>query len=638
MKGLVPNWRILLVMLHDAAATAVALLLSFYLRFDINGLAVREDILTTLVPLFVVYAAGVYSFFHLYRSKWRFASLPDLANIFRASTVLAATLLALDYVFASSAFYNTFVFGKGTLLLYWVLQMAALGGARIIYRYYRYARVRHHGDRQDKTAVLLVGSANDADILLRGIESGSVKKLAVLGLLSPSLGDQGQDIRATPVLGRPQDIERVLVDLEHNQQRPHRLILLPSAFAGGYVADVLRTARKFGVPAQRLPHIDDEELASGVLRLKPIDVEDLLFRESVRIDYDRLRGLIAGRKIAVTGGAGSIGSEICERVVTMGASELLLLDHSEGALFAVSEKLRALKTATQIESRLVDVRQAARLQTLLQDFEPDLVFHAAALKHVPIVEQDWIEGISTNIFGTANLCRAALAAKAKTIVVISTDKAVEPVSVLGLSKRFGEFYAAALDAETRGARLISVRFGNVLGSSGSVVPLFKEQIAAGGPITVTHQAMVRYFMTMREACDLVLTSASHAHDDSERTASVYVLDMGQPVRILDLAERLIRLSGLEPESDIAIEFTGIRPGERLHEAIFATDEDVKDIGVEGVSAALGLAPPLQLLDQTMQNLHDALEREDRHGALQLLQTLSADAAVSPRRAVLKAVN
>ncbi|MES2906783.1 MAG: SDR family NAD(P)-dependent oxidoreductase [Pseudomonadota bacterium] len=636
MKRLMPNWRILLVMLHDAAATAVALLLSLFLRFDFNGLEAREDVLRTVVPLFIIYAAGVYSFFTLYRSKWRFASLPDLVNICRAATVLAISLLAVDYIFTSSAFYNQLVFGKITLFLYWVLQMAALGAGRIFYRYYRYTRARRRGNSQQSIAALLVGSSTDADILLRGIESGAVKNIKVLGLLSPATGDQGQDIRATPVLGRPRELEYVLVDLEQNQQRPNRIILLPSAFADGYAIDVLKIARRFDIFVQRVPHLDDGELATGILRLKAIDIEDLLFRESVDIDYDKLRELIGGKKVVVTGGAGSIGSEICERVVALGAAELLVLDHAEAALFAVSQKLRAISGATEIRSHLADVRNEERLHHLLKDFAPHLVFHAAALKHVPIVEQDWVEGITTNVNGTVNLCRAAIAAKAEAVVIISTDKAVEPVSVLGLSKRFGEFYAGALDKTEQAARLISVRFGNVLGSSGSVVPIFKEQIAAGGPVTVTHQAMVRYFMTMREACDLVLTSASHAHEDEARMASVYVLDMGQPVRILDLAERLIRLSGLEPEKDIEIQYTGIRPGERLHENIFARDETLRNIGVAGVSAAHGHAPSLEMLDDVLVNLAQAVTRNDRATVLQLLNNLLTHAGTA-RRPQLKAV-
>ncbi len=637
MRNIPINWRILSVMAHDALATVAALLLSFFLRFDMAGLVARTEALKWIVPFFVIYATGVYSVLHLYRAKWRFASLPDLVNIFRASTVLALTLLAFDYVFASSAFMGTLVFGKITLFLYWVLQMFALGGPRILYRYIRYIRARNR-PTGDIAAALLVGSATEADVLLRAIESGAVKNIVVLGLLSPIKHDKGQVIRTARILGRPQDMESVLVDLEQNQLRPRRIILLPSALFDTGISQMLGVARRFAIPVNRLSSLAGEEQQDGsTLKLENIDVEDLLFRDSVGIDHARLHALVAGKKVAVTGGAGSIGGEICRRIIELGASELLVLDHAEAALFEIVQRLKERKSATSIVAHLADVRHASRIENLLQKFKPDLVFHAAALKHVPIVEKDWAEGLATNIFGTVNVCRAALAAGARGIVVISTDKAVEPVSVLGLSKRFGELYAAALDqGKDTHSRFISVRFGNVLGSSGSVVPIFKSQIAAGGPLTVTHQAMVRYFMTAREACDLVLTAASHAQADNTRASSVYVLDMGQPVRILDLAERMIRLSGLEPERDIEIEFSGIRDGERLQEALFSRDETLHDIGFEGVSAALRSAPALADLEEILSALKEKIELQDRTGALALLQALLAGKSAKPRLAVVKA--
>jgi O-antigen biosynthesis protein WbqV len=313
----------------------------------------------------------------------------------------------------------------------------------------------------------------------------------------------------------------------------------------------------------------------------------------------------------------------------------MVIDHAEAALFGVMQKIETMQGATQVTARLADVRNAVSINRLFKEFRPDLVFHAAALKHVPMVERDWIEGLTTNVFGTINVCHAAIKAKAHGVVIISTDKAVEPVSMLGLSKRFGELYATALDREGVEPRLISVRFGNVLASSGSVVPIFKEQIAAGGPVTVTHQGMVRYFMTAREACDLVLTSASHASADDARSSSVYVLDMGQPVRILDLAERMIRLSGLEPGDDIKIEFSGIRPGERLQETLFAHNEKLQDIDIEGISAALGNAPSLQKLDEILQELEEVLDKQDRNGAFSLLQTLAAAKSAGPKLTMVK---
>jgi O-antigen biosynthesis protein WbqV len=251
---------------------------------------------------------------------------------------------------------------------------------------------------------------------------------------------------------------------------------------------------------------------------------------------------------------------------------------------------------------------------LFEEFKPDLVFHAAALKHVPLLELDWDEGIKTNVFGSINVADAAAAAGAAAMVMISTDKAIEPVSVLGATKRLAEMYCEALDKQAagkNGTRLISVRFGNVLASNGSVVPKFKAQIDSGGPVTVTHPDMVRYFMTIREACDLVITAASHALGSKSADVSVYVLNMGQPVKIVDLAERIIRLSGLEPGRDIKIAFTGIRPGERLHEILFAREEETADIGIEGIVAAKPVQPTLETIRSWVKVLEQGLARGDR---------------------------
>src|SRR5207253_11387423 len=296
-------------------------------------------------------------------------------------------------------------------------------------------------------------------------------------------------------------------------------------------------------------------------------------------------------------------AEICDRVVTFGAARLLVVEHSEVALYTILEALKAKGMAAEIDGRIADVRDRERIARLFADFKPDIVFHAAALKHVRLLERDWGEGIKTNVFGSVNVIDATVAAGARAMVMISTDKAIEPVSVLGATKRLAEMYAQALDAEfavRRAAarppmRLIAVRFGNVLASNGSVVPKFKAQIEAGGPVTVTHPDMVRYFMTIREACDLVLTAATHALTPARPDVSVYVLNMGQPVKIVEMAERMIRLSGLEPGIDIEVVFTGMRPGERLNEILFASEEPPVEIGVAGIMAAKPNEPPMQTL-------------------------------------------
>jgi O-antigen biosynthesis protein WbqV len=561
----------------------------------------------------------------LHRNKWRFTSIPDLYNLFRASSVLAISLLALDYVLVAPNFYGTFFFGKVTILLYWFLQMFFLGGLRVVYRYFHYARTLQRVKVADATPTLVLGRAADAEVLLRGIESGAVKKIWPVGVLSPSAADRGQSIRGIPVLGDIDDLEGVVADLETRGDRVRRLVLAPSALAlEARPEAILIRARRLGLSMSQMPSLDT---GGSAVQLSPVAVEDLLLRPSVKIDYRRLEDFVTGRAIVVTGGGGSIGSEICDRVVTFGAARLLVIEHSEPALHAVIETLKGKQSEAEIVGRIADIRDRQRILSLVGQFKPDIVFHAAALKHVPMLEQDWDEGIKTNVFGSINVADAASAAGASAMVMISTDKAIEPVSVLGATKRLAEMYCQALDdefARRAGAgqqpmRLISVRFGNVLASNGSVVPKFKAQIESGGPVTVTHPDMVRYFMTIREACDLVVTAGTHAVGNRSGDVSVYVLNMGQPVKIVDLAERIIRLSGLEPGRDIQISYTGIRPGERLNEILFARGEETSDIGIPGIVAAQPVRPPLEAIRAWVATLEQGVARGERAAIYNVLR-------------------
>ncbi len=607
--------RMWLILAHDLLATAAAVLASFFIRFEDSFLAERWQLLLIMLPPFVVYAGFVYGYFGLYKTKWRFISLPDMFAIVRAVTVLAVTLLAIDYVLLAPNVYGTFFFGKITIALYWLLQIAFLSGPRIVYRHFRYTRTLQHAKVGDAAPVLVVGRAADAEVLLRAIESGAVTKIRPVGILSASPSDRSQSIRGVSVLGYPEDLGNVVADLANRGVNVTRLVLTASALAPDAQPEaILMRARRLGLATSRLPSLDD---GGEALRLAPVNVEDLLLRPGVKIDYRRLERVVKGKAVIVTGGGGSIGAEICDRVVTFGAARLLVIENSEPALHAILEALAAKDVTAKIDGRLADIRDRERIFRLMAEFKPDIVFHAAALKHVPLLERDWGEGVKTNVFGSVNVADAASAAGATAMVMISTDKAIEPVSVLGASKRFAEMYCQALDAElarraggpSRAMRLLAVRFGNVLASNGSVVPKFKAQIEAGGPVTVTHPDMVRYFMTIREACDLVVTAASHGLEN--RGVSVYVLNMGQPVRIVELAERMIRLSGLEPGHDVEIAFTGVRPGERLHEILFAREEPTAPVGIEGIVAAQPVSPSLDAMRGWLVALEQGLAREDR---------------------------
>lgn len=609
--------RNFLIALHDLLATTAALFAAFYLRFEGgDGFYARLPLLFHMLPYFLAFSVVVFFLCNLTTTKWRFISLPDALNIIRAATVLTVALLVLDYILVAPNVRGAFFLGKVTIILYWFLEIFFLSALRMTYRYFRYTRVRRHARGGDAAPTLLIGRAADAEVLLRGIESGAIKRIWPVGVLSPSLADRGQLIRNLPVLGGIDDVEDVIADFAKRDKAIARLIMTPSAFEPeSHPESILMRARKLGVIVNRMPSLESGDTP----RLTAVAVEDLLLRPSEKIDYARLEALIRSKAVIVTGGGGSIGSEICERVVAFGAARLLIVENSEPALYAVTEALAARGATAQIEGRIADIRDRERIMRLMAEFKPDIVFHAAALKHVPILERDWSEGVKTNIFGSINVADAAVAAGAEAMVMISTDKAIEPVSMLGLTKRFAEMYCQALDrdlaAGTNGTkppmRLISVRFGNVLASNGSVVPKFKAQIEAGGPVTVTHPDMVRYFMTIREACDLVITAATHALGTQRPDVSVYVLNMGQPVKIVDLAERMIRLSGLQPGYDIEIVFTGMRPGERLHEILFASEEPTREIGVPGIMAAQPNEPPMQTLRKWNVALEQAIARDDR---------------------------
>jgi FlaA1/EpsC-like NDP-sugar epimerase len=635
------NLRNVLIAVHDALATALAVLASFYLRFEGDFFTERLPLLLRILPYFVAFSIVVCYVCHLTTTKWRFISLPDALNILRAATVLTLALVVLDYIFVAPAVQGTlvaanlqtpFFLGKTTIVLYWFLEVFFLSASRFAYRYFRYTRVRRHARSEDASPTLLIGRAADAEILLRAIESGAVKRIWPVGLLSPSSADRGQTIRNIPVLGGIDDIEDVIGDFARRNKPITRVVMTPSAFeAEAHPEAVLMRARRLGLIVSRLPSLESGDAP----RLMTVAVEDLLLRASENIDYSRLEALVKDRSVIVTGGGGSIGSEICERVVTFGAARLLVIENSEPALYAVTEGLAAHQTSAVIEGRIADIRDRERILRLMDEFKPDIVFHAAALKHVPILERDWSEGVKTNIFGSINVADAALAAGATAMVMISTDKAIEPVSMLGLTKRFAEMYCQALDHDLAAQpgtaprmRLISVRFGNVLASNGSVVPKFKAQIETGGPVTVTHPDMVRYFMTIREACDLVLTAATHALAPVRPDVSVYVLNMGQPVKIVDLAERMIRLSGLQPGYDIEIVYTGMRPGERLNEILFASEEPTVEIGIAGIMAAKPNEPPMQALRKWIAALEQAIARDDRVSIREVLQDAVPEFAAS----------
>ena len=623
-----PHLRKALIILHDLLMTAIAFAATVILRFSApEEIGERFALMPSLLPGVLALAAGMYWYFQFYQSKWRFASLPDLARIVAAVTLLTAVLALLDRLLSSNGLLPIQIFDRRAYPVYWVTQVFLLGGPRLAYRYLKDRR--RYGGESDREALstIVVGRGPEVEVFLRALEMAPARKIAPRAILSPRAADRGQSIRGVPVMGAMSDLERTIADLDTRGTPARRIVVTPSALAPELNPEAfLALARQLGLRVSQTQPFE----ATGASAFMPVEIDDLLLRPSVDVEMRPLAALVAGKRIVVTGGGGSIGGEMCRRVAELGASAILVIETSELALHDIGEALSRAAPETRCVLRLCDIRDRERLLALVGDFRPHLVFHAAALKHVPFLETDWTEGVRTNVFGSINVADAAVAAGADALVVISTDKAIRPTSILGATKRLSEIYAEAMDARLRQhpgrtpTRLLSVRFGNVLGSSGSVVPKFRQQIEAGGPVTVTHPDMVRYFMTIREACELVIAAAAHALAPAGERASVYVLKMGQPVRILELAERMIRFKGLEPGADIEIVFTGMRAGERLNEILFDATEESVDIGVPGVMAAGANAASLEDIAAWIESLERAIRRGDRDAAEKTLRRAVPD--------------
>ncbi len=514
--------------------------------------------------------------FGLGRLHWRFVSFRDLGVVAAAGAV-AALMLVLLMAGAGLPMPST----SFPVILVLAL-VAVLVGPKLFYRLAR-TRVVERGDVQ---RAVLVGPAEQAELFLAAHARAAGAPYRVVGLLALSAKHVGRRVHGLDVIGSVEAPEAALGRLA---DKPDLLILTAPAFGGDELAGFLAAAERLGIRVLRAPSLTSLAPAAQKIELQPIAIEDLLNRRQVALDRAGMARLIAGRRVLVTGAGGSIGAELARQVAGLGPAELMLLDNSEFALWQIDLELGESAPGVARQAVIADVRDAARIAELVQDFRPELVFHAAALKHVPIVEANRLEGLRTNVLGTRAVADAAAAAGAALMVLISTDKAVNPSSVMGASKRLAEMYAQALDVAARhggGMRCVTVRFGNVLGSTGSVVPLFRRQLAQGGPITVTHPEMQRYFMTVREAVGLVLQASWVGSGPAAiPDGGIFVLDMGEPVKIVELARQMIRLAGLRPELDVEIRYSGLRPGEKLFEELFHGSEIPAPTGYEGLLMA-----------------------------------------------------
>jgi len=551
------NKRRLVVFVCDLILICISLCAAFLLRFDFT---IPESTLTLFWEcLLVVLVVKPLVFFSIgfYQSMWRYASLQDGIEIFKGVTL--ASIIAVASVFFLRQFAPI---PRSIFLLDWILLFTLIASSRLIWRIYRETYVIDRSCTGPRA--LIVGAGEAGSLLLKEIRRHPNTAYNILGFVDDDPDKKGMKLHGISVLGPSRKLKEYIRIYEIQDV----IIAMPSA-DGKTIRNIVDSCKNANVTFKTLPSIG--ELIDGTLsisQIKNVEIEDLLGRKAVVLDKEQIGSYLTGKRILVTGAAGSIGSEICRQVAIFKPSKLILLDQAETPLYEIEKELVAHFPNLRILPLIADIQDSNLVEQTFEEFMPQVVFHAAAYKHVPMMEYNPAQAVLNNVFGSKNVADAAHRFKVQNFVMISTDKAVNPTNVMGATKRAAETYIQAL-SRASSTKFTTVRFGNVLGSNGSVIPLFKDQIAKGGPVTVTDKRVIRYFMTIPEATQLVLQAGSMGNG-----SEILVLDMGEPVRIVDLAEELIRLSGLTPYVDIDITFTGLRPGEKLFEELLIDGENI----------------------------------------------------------------
>jgi O-antigen biosynthesis protein WbqV len=614
------------VLAADAAAAALSWPAALLLA-DPAALAARPALGTAAeAAAFALLAALALLAARVPRIAWRYAGLADLGR-----TVGAAGAAALAFGLALAAFGRIAGFTPFLPALHALTLAALLLGARAAYRAVQ-ERAPAPGEA---TPVLLAGAGDGADLFLRALARETRPRYRVVGLLTADAATSGRQMHGVRVEGSVDDVPHALKKLARKGHPPALIVVTAREIAGARLERLLDAAEAAGVAVATMPRLTElrpaaRDGAPPTLTLQPVAIEDLLDRPQRPLDREAMARLIHGRRVLVTGAGGTIGAELARQIAGLGPAELVLADNSEYALYEIDLELSEAAPDVPRVSLIADIRDRDRMVALFARHRPELVFHAAALKHVPIVEANPAEGVLTNAVGTRHVADAARAHGTLAMVLISTDKAVNPTSVMGATKRLAEMYCQALDlrarAEGAGTRFVTVRFGNVLGSTGSVVPLFRRQLERGGPLTVTHPDMRRYFMTVREAVGLVLAATvlrvrDEGLPEAARQGGIFVLDMGEPVKIVDLARRMIRLAGLRPEVDVAIRYSGLRPGEKLYEELFHGRETLVEAGAPGLMMAAPRTADLALVARAMDEAGAAARAGRETAALSVLAAL-----------------
>ncbi len=593
----------LAVVLHDLLMVWAAWVISNALRFSLVPNAPSFTLFPPELPVVLLAQGVVLWWTGLYRGLWRFASLPDLWNIARAC--LLGALAVFSALFLLTRLENV---PRTVMALYPLTLLVCLGAPRWLYRFWKDSRYGG-APRLQPLRVLVIGAGSAGEALVRDLRREG--RFRPLGLIDDNRALRGAKVHGVPVLG---DLDQ-LAQIAREVAAEMLLIAMPSA-SNQQMQRAVERCEDSGLPFRTVPRLQDViDGRSSFNQLKEVAIEDLLGRDPVALDWTAIRTGLSGRRVLVSGGGGSIGSELCRQVARLGVSSLIVLEQSEYNLYRIEQELCAEFPELLVVPVLGDCGDPAVAEYALSEFRPELVFHAAAYKHVPLLEGMVREAVRNNVLSTQVLAQAALRHGVGSFVLISSDKAVNPANVMGASKRLAELLCQTLQGQG-GTRFVTVRFGNVLDSAGSVVPLFREQIRRGGPVTVTHPEITRYFMTIPEACQLILQAATLGEG-----GEIFALDMGQPVKIQYLAEQMIRLAGKRPGEDIRIEFTGLRAGEKLFEELFHPQEDYQPTRHPKIMLAQPRELAAQSIQQQLLRMRQASQQYDSAQMLEILQQL-----------------
>lgn len=559
----IPANRIIALLILDVisvfAASAAALLIRFEFSFQAIERSYLERYERIMIPG-VLLTLLFYFIWKLYKSVWRYASANELINIFLATSCSAAALCLYSYFTGN-------VMPKSFYILFWFLLIGMTSCVRFGYRILRVFQNKRRSvlERRVGVNVMVIGAGAAGNMILREIESSQYLNMFVKCIIDDNDGCHGKIMRGVPVAGG----RDMILEAVRNYSIDEIIFAIPSA-SPQTRKEILDICKESGCKLRSLPGM--YQLVNGevsVSKLKEVEVEDLLGREPIQINTEEVLDFLNGRTVLVTGGGGSIGSELCRQIASHSPRQLIIVDIYENNAYEIQQELLRSYPKLNLVVLIASVRNTNRMDGIFNTYRPDIVYHAAAHKHVPLMEVSPNEAVKNNVMGTYKTAKAAIRYGTKKFVMISTDKAVNPTNIMGATKRICEMLVQMMNRKSD-TNFVAVRFGNVLGSNGSVIPLFKKQIAEGGPVTVTHPDIIRYFMTIPEAVSLVLQAGAYAGG-----GEIYVLDMGKPVKILDLATNLIKLSGYRPNEDIEIKFTGLRPGEKMYEELLMSEEGLK---------------------------------------------------------------